>query len=315
MDVDTAKSGNGCDTMGDIIREKIREAYTGLRPSEKKVADYFLGGGQTAEQLGIEEVARQTGVSQPTILRFLRALGYQGFKAFKYAWIQDEARNEERNREQSHGAALLYGFPLSGKDRLEQIPGKIIATSVQMLEDTMRNIQVKEYKKAVDAILEADTIAVYSVENSICTANDLLTKLTYLGLNCRMQEDYYLQSISARNLTKRDLAIGISYSGYSRDTVEMMRLAKEAGAVTLVLTNFEHARIADYADILLCASHHQFLYGDTIFSRITQLAMVDMLYAGVVNRDYERFSKQLKQSSEIIARRAYRDGAEGAADV
>ncbi len=157
----------------------------------------------------------------------------------------------------------------------------------------------------MDAILKAESIVIYSVENSVCTANDLLTKLMYLGLNCRMYEDYYLQSISAKNLTKRDLAIGISYSGYSRDTVEMMRLARAAGAATLVLTNFENAMIADYADILLCASHHQFLYGDTIFSRITQLALVDMLYAGVINQNYEKLSKQLKQNSKIIAQRAY----------
>ncbi|MFR8034695.1 MAG: MurR/RpiR family transcriptional regulator [Lachnospiraceae bacterium] len=283
------------------IRAKIQGVYTGLRPSEKKAADYFLHYHQSMEKLRIEDVAKKAEVSQPTILRFLKALGYQGFKEFKYALIQEEAREEQKEED----AIELYGFRLSKKDMLEQIPGKVIATSIQMLEETLKSVQVKEYKRAVEAILKAESIVIYSVENSVCTANDLLTKLMYLGLNCRMYEDYYLQSISAKNLTKQDLAIGISYSGYSRDTVEMMRLARAAGAATLVLTNFENAMIADYADILLCASHHQFLYGDTIFSRITQLALVDMLYAGVINQNYEKLSKQLKQNSKIIAQRAY----------
>ncbi len=287
--------------MEDVIRRKIQAAYTGLRPSERKVADYFLHVCTETKSLRIEEVARLTGVSQPTILRFLKALGYQGFKEFKYALIQEEVHKKQ----EEENPVILYGFQLSQKDKLEQIPGKIIATSIQMLEETLKSVQVKEYKRAVEAILRAKSISIYSVENSMCTANDLLTKLTYLGLNCRMHEDYYLQSISARNLTKEDLAIGISYSGYSRDTVEMMRLAKKAGATTMVLTNFENAVIADYADILLCASHHQFLYGDTIFSRISQLALVDMLYAGVINQDYVKLSKQLNQNSKIIAERAY----------
>ena len=287
--------------MEDVIRRKIQAAYTGLRPSERKVADYFLHVCTETKSLRIEEVARLTGVSQPTILRFLKALGYQGFKEFKYALIQEEVHKKQ----EEENPVILYGFQLSQKDKLEQIPGKIIATSIQMLEETLKSVQVKEYKRAVEAILRAKSISIYSVENSMCTANDLLTKLTYLGLNCRMHEDYYLQSISARNLTKEDLAIGISYSGYSRDTVEMMRLAKKAEATTMVLTNFENAVIADYADILLCASHHQFLYGDTIFSRISQLALVDMLYAGVINQDYVKLSKQLNQNSKIIAERAY----------
>ena len=50
------------------------------------------------------------------------------------------------------------------------------------------------------------------------------------------------------------------------------------------MTNFENSLISKYADILLCASNRQFFYGDTIFSRISQLALVDMIYAGVLNR-------------------------------
>ena len=179
-----------------------------------------------------------------------------------------------------------------------------------MLEETLKSIRKKEFERAVDAILAADNIVIYGVENSLCTVNDLLTKLTYLGLNCRTYTDYYLQNVSAGNLTKKDLAIGVSYSGYSRNTVEVMRAAKKAGARTLVLTNFENALIAKYADILLCASHRQFFYGDTIFSRISQLALVDMLYAGALNRNYPVLSKKLKKTNEIVTRRAYSEEEE-----
>ena len=99
-----------------------------------------------------------------------------------------------------------------------------MTTSVEMLDETLKNISMKEYRRAVEAVLKAENIVIYSVENSVCTANDLLTKLTYLGLNCRIYGDYYLQNVSAVNLTRKDLAIGISYSGCSRHTVEMLAL-------------------------------------------------------------------------------------------
>lgn len=288
------------------VKTKIQQIYAGLRPSEQKVADYILRYEGKASKLLMETLASETGVSQPTVIRFVKAAGYEGFKDFKYALVQEEAKEQPQDDEKIG----LYGFPLSKKDRLEDIPGKIVATSMEMLEETLKNISMKEYRRAVEAVLGAENIVIYSVENSVCTANDLLTKLTYLGLNCRIYGDYYLQNVSAMSLTKKDLAIGISYSGCSRHTVEMLALARKAGATTLAMTNFENSLISKYADILLCASNRQFLYGDTIFSRISQLALVDMIYAGVLNRDYDRFARKLNKTSAIVAKRAYGEDEE-----
>ena len=286
--------------MENTVKLGIQAIYTALRPSERRVADFVLRYQGKAKNLLIEDMARECGVSQPTVVRFVKAAGYKGFRDFKYALMQEEAKADDvKDR------IDLYGFKLSKQDRLEDIPGKIVATSMEMLEETLKSISAREYKKAVDAICEARDIVIYSVENSLCTANDLLTKLTYLGINIRMYGDYYLQNVSAVNLGKGDLAIGISYSGCSRHTVEMMALARKSGAKTLVITNFENSLISKYADILLCASNRQFLCGDTIFSRISQLALVDMLYAGVLNNDYDRLCKKLNKTSEIVARRAY----------
>ena len=137
------------------------------------------------------------------------------------------------------------------------------------------------------------------------TARDLLTKLLYLGLNCRHFDDYYHQRISASNLTGRDAAIGISYSGCSRDTVDVMKAAKKSGAVTIVLTNFKDSLISRYADLLLCTSQEQLFYGDAIFSRTTQLLLVDMIYMGLLASDYNRYAGRLDKSSRVIRDKAY----------
>ena len=200
------------------VKIKIQQIYGGLRPSEQKVADYILSYEGKASRLLMETLALETGVSQPTVIRFVKAAGFEGFKDFKYALVREEAKEQPEDNEKIG----LYGFPLSKKDRLEDIPGKIVTTSVEMLDETLKNISMKEYRRAVEAVLKAENIVIYSVENSVCTANDLLTKLTYLGLNCRIYGDYYLQNVSAVNLTRKDLAIGISYSGCSRHTVEML---------------------------------------------------------------------------------------------
>ena len=75
----------------------------------------------------------------------------------------------------------------------------------------------KTYRKVIQKLKNARMIDIYSVENSEVTALDLLTKLLYLGLPCRHFSDYYFQRISTGSLTSDDVAVGISYSGESKD--------------------------------------------------------------------------------------------------
>lgn len=154
--------------MDGSMRRKIESVYGSLRPSERKAADYLLEYRGRAGDLLMEELAGAAGVSQPTVMRFVKALGYGGFREFKYALVQEEARGQRKE-----GEIELYGFQLSSRDRLEEIPGKIVATSIRMLEETLKSIRAKDYRQAVEAILEARSIVIYSVENSVCTASEI----------------------------------------------------------------------------------------------------------------------------------------------
>lgn len=78
-------------------------------------------------------------------------------------------------------------------------------------------------------------IVICAVENSTAVANDLNTKLLYLGYDCRFDEDYYIQHIQVAAMTENDLVIGISYSGQSKDTVDAMKLAKKSKRRQFVL--------------------------------------------------------------------------------
>lgn len=284
------------------IRFLIEECYTELRNSEKKVADYLLKCGEGPGDMSLAEMARRTGVSQPTVLRFARALGFDGYKDFQYAWVAEQARKVQEDEKKK----MLYGYQLSQKDTMEEIPSRVIATTISMLENTLMSISSSTLIQVVEKLKIARNIYIFCVENSAATAKDLMTKLLYLGLNCSYMEDSYLQKICASNLTEEDVAIGISYSGQSRDTVDVMRTARRAGASTIVITNFEHSLLGKYADLILCSSQEQLLYGDAIFSRATQLAVVDMIYMGLILSDYQKYTKKLDKSSRLIQDKAYR---------
>ena len=256
---------------------------------------------EEAADLPLDRLAYSAKVSQPTVLRMLKALGFNGYKDFRYQLVAELARETDREKPDQ----IMYGYTLSRQDTLEEIPIKMAAKTQRMMEETLKNFSGKSYQKAVQKLKKARLIDIYSVENSEVTAMDLLTKLLYLGLPCRHFSDYYFQRISAGSLTSEDVAVGISYSGESKDTVDVMRTARKAGACTIVITNFRDSTIAKYADILICTSQEQFFYGDAIFSRTTQLLIVDMIYMGIIASDYERYVEQLNRCEKVVREKAY----------
>ncbi len=279
---------------------KIKEQYASLRKSEKAVADYMLAHDDKIEKMTIAELAEQAGVSQPTVMRFLKAIGYDSFREIKLAFATQRAKKDLLPQNTNP-----LGISISPNDTIEDVPSKIIHNTIALLEDSLKRISKTELKKAVEAIKNANQLVIYSVENSNTTATDLMTKLLYLGIPCRIYEDAYLQKISAGNLHEGDVAIGISYSGYSKNTVDVMKLAKKRKATTLVITNFTNTPLTQQADILIETSNQQFLYGNTIFSRTTHLAVVDMLYMGILVSDYDTYTKRMQKNSEIITNEAY----------
>ena len=70
--------------MNQRLKQEITRSYPVLRRSEKKTADYLLKCGENLKDLTLEKIAEGAGVSQPTVMRFVKALGYQGFKDFRY---------------------------------------------------------------------------------------------------------------------------------------------------------------------------------------------------------------------------------------
>lgn len=285
-----------------MVTDNIRAAYPKLRQSEQKVAEYMLKHMDDMENMTLARLADAAEVSQPTVLRMLRKAGYGGFKELRIAVLKDKM-NGKADKYESGGDVL--GMPFHKGEKIEDVPGRIIGNTIELLQDSLRSISAKELEKAVCAIARAGRVGIFSVEDSNSVAIDLQTKLMYLGISCEYNCDYYLQSIQAGHMSTGDVAVGISYTGTSINTVDVLKSARNRGATTIAITNFTDTPLAEAADIMILTSDRQFLQGNDIFSRTVHMAVVDMIYVGLMAMDFDKYSEQLSKSGRMISKRRY----------
>lgn len=284
-----------------MLDYEIKSTYAALRKSEKKVADYVLDNKDMCKKISLEQLAERCNVSQPTVIRFVKAMGYKGFTDFRYAIIEDISKESDIKNE----TYAMYGYTVNPMDDLKQIPSRVISSSIKTIENMLKSISGEEFEKVIHIISSADKIVLCGVENSIAAAKDLMTKLLYLGYNCVYDEDYYIQNIRASSLTENDLVIGISYTGQSKSTVDIMKSAKKAGAKTICITNYKDSVICKWSDVILCSSQEQWMYGDAIFSRSTQIIINDMIYVGLITNEYDKCTAKLDANDRISKHNAY----------
>lgn len=255
--------------MGSIIRGH----YSSLTPSEKKVADYILDGNPETIRMTLADVAAETGVSDASVLRFCRSLGYKRWLEFKIDLtrchpIPAEQILDEVNEQDSPGV----------------LAKKVFQNSVQALLDTSALLDEERFELAIDLISQAEKILIIGVGTSGPIAQEIHNRFFRLGLNCHVQTDSYLQMMESALLSPRDLVIVISQTGDSNDPIRTTAHAKSRGCSVIVITGNSGSKLTKYADVVLLSVSHEIRI-ETIASRIAQYALVHALFVGLVMRN------------------------------
>ncbi len=278
---------------GCLIR--IKSAMESFKPSERAVAEYVLDNSEQVMQMSISEASQNVGVGEATIIRFCRVLGYKGYQDFKLRLAQDLV-------EPVHYIHENIRFSDNPKDLAQ----KVFQTNLRAVEDTMRVLDPEMVEVAAKSLTEARRIDIYGVGYSSFTANDAKLKLARLGLIVDAYGDAHLQAMAAVSLTNKDIAIGISHSGSTKDVVDALSVAHKAGAITISITNFSPSPITRVSDVvLLTAAPESTFGGEVLTSRIAQLCVVDVLSVSVAVTLGEKCLGLIEKTSEAVKKKRY----------
>ncbi|MEU3983448.1 MurR/RpiR family transcriptional regulator [Streptomyces sp. NPDC026672] len=281
------------------VLTRVRAALPTLAPSERRVADAVLADPDRAAELSISALAERAATSAATVMRFCRTMELGSYPHLRLALAAAAAREHALG-----GERPAPGTDISATDTLERIVHKIIYNEVRALEDSGAGLDVEALGAAVDAVAGARRVDIFGVGASAFVGQDLHQKLHRTGRMAFVWTDRHAALTAAALLGPGDVAVAISHSGETEDTVEPLRLAVERGATTIALTNVPGSTLAGSAHLVLAtrAREMPFRSGATA-SRIAQLALVDCLFVGVAQRSPDATNAALQQTYEAVRRR------------
>ncbi|GAA4837011.1 MurR/RpiR family transcriptional regulator [Saccharopolyspora rosea] len=272
---------------------KIRSLLPGLARAEQRVANIVLSDPAAIARRSITEVAEAAGTSETTVTRFCKAIGVGGYPDLRIALAADTARTSTRDRE--------LGSDIAPDDDVAQIIEKVGYTDAKAVEETADQLDADTLEQLVEAVARARRVDVYGVGASAFVALDLQQKLHRIGLTCFAWSDTHNALTSAAVLREGDVAIGISHTGATSETVEALREARRRGATTAALTNFARSPITEAADHVLTTAVRETTYrSGAMASRIGQLTVVDCLFIGVAQRHLEQARAALEATYEAV---------------
>lgn len=273
---------------------RLKTLLPKMSRAEKQVVEYILSNPEDVIHHSVSDLAEYSNVSDATVVRACRAIGFDSFQHFKVTLAQGIVTPLQSIHEE-----------INYDDSVEQIINKIFQGALHTINLTHDTITASVIEDAVTALMKAGKIYIMGLGNSHAVSIDLQHKLLRLGLHAYSYTDSHLQAIAATYLTKNDLLFAISHSGSSVDIVESAKIAKKNGATVVSLTNLGNSPLSRISDIKLFTASNETKYRIIAMnSRIAQMVIIDALYTIIATRIPD-IAKKFHQLEEALDTKKY----------
>lgn len=275
---------------------RMRAVLPELRPSEQRIAALFIAEPGTTAELSIGELAARCDTSTTSVVRFCKRMGYEHLKEMRMDVLRDVARE----RFETAGLPDVSG-DVDRDDSLEDIVAKVSLAETLSIADTAKVLDIASLQAAVDAVGSAQRVDIFGVGASSFVGLDLQQKLTRIGHTALNWADSHAAWTSAATMRPGTVAIAVSHSGSTIDTVEFLAIARAAGATTIAITNHDGSALVEHADIVLTTAARESVFrSGALGSRIAQLMVVDCVFIGVAQASYDDSMEAIRNTYAAV---------------
>ena len=276
-------------SKNDVLQE-LKDNYDKFTGSQKIIGKYVIDNYREVAFMSAIELAEKVGVSDATIIRFARSIGFSGFAEFKNH-IREGIKDFDPPYKR---LSKSYGL-LDDKNNLNMQIGK---TDLKNLEKFLLSLETEKIEQAVDAIYEAKTIYLMGIGTSGLVTDFLTFHLQRMGFKViAISEGGIVNVEKIISITKDDLLILCSFPRYSKPTYNATIFARKKGAKILTITDSDLSMISRNSDIVLSVK----VDNSTFFnSYVVPMELCNILTMSILERDKEKVYKNLKENIQDL---------------
>lgn len=266
----------------------LRSLLPSLTPKLAVVAEEILADPAEVVRISVSDLAQRTGTSMSTIVRLCQELGLRGFQDLKLRLVAEET-------------ATGFDGPVDVDDR-ESVLSKVLSSTVDAISHTQHTLDTASFNQVAELVFNARTIIFVGAGASAAVAFDAAFRFRTLGHRAEFHFDSHMQLTAARFLRPGDVALAISHSGSTRETLTALEAASSGGAHTVAVTTFARSPLAELADhVLLAGGTESEFRIAAVSSRLAHLAVFDALFVAVARLRPERARAAQELWSDMIA--------------
>lgn len=279
------------------VLTQIRAILPDLPAALQRVGEQVLSAPAVVARGTILETAERSGTSAATVTRFCRALGLSGYADLRLAMAEETGRSSA-----IAGWEIDIGREIVPSDPIDRVLNLITTADIRAIQETAAGLDLAEVNKAADAIANAGRVEVYGIGGSAMVADEMQLCLHRIGIPTWSWGDVHSGLTSAALLGENDVAIAISHSGATYETVEMLSTAGGRGTTAVAITSFPSSPLAEVADIVLTTAIHETTFRpDALAARHPQLIVLDLIYVAVAQRRPDTTSEALRSTAQAVS--------------
>ena len=279
------------------MADRIRALLPDMPSAVARVADFLLREPQAPLTLSINDLAERAETSAATVTRFCRMIGYSGYVELRVGLATDLGRSATADPMMDSWATEI-GRGFGPDDTPEELLRMLISSHIRSLRQATSAIDLSVMTEVSRRIARSDHVDIYGVGGSAMLAEELQGRLYRIGIKAYAWAEVHTGLTSAAIQDAGTVAIGISTTGRTEETLQMLAEAGRAGACTVTITNNPASPLAELADLAIVTSvYEQFLQPDDLSAKHGQLLVLDLLYLLVAQQSFDRSSDKLAASA------------------
>ena len=269
--------------------------HPGFKPSksDRTLMEYIRLHGDQFCTTPIASLARKSGISESTITRFVRKMGFCSLQHFKLSLAEELSRRSQQKTIISHNITADESIMTTAK--------KLMSIGIDTLRQTVENLDEEVIAQTVRLLTGGHRVYFIGLGNSGFVADDSAYKFQRIGIDALGLDNSHLIMLHMALIHPGDVVIAISHSGASKETVQAARLARQNGARLIAITASTGSELRDCAD--LCISYktrETMLETGSIVTKLTQVFIIDLIYTQVVKERPEPSVKNKQRTADAV---------------